>query len=70
MAIQSGSLQTPVTDFNVPGILDGQVTGMDVLDPTENNEKTALLYTDLVPLAIFTLVLALLATRSFHKRLT
>ena len=31
---------------------------------------TALLYTDLVPLAIFTLVLALLATRSFHKRLT
>jgi ABC-2 type transport system permease protein len=31
---------------------------------------TALLYADLVPLAIFTLVLALLATRSFHKRLT
>jgi hypothetical protein len=46
MAIQSGSLQTPVTDFNVPGILDGQVTGMDVLDPTENNEKTALLEDD------------------------
>jgi len=31
---------------------------------------TALLYPDLVPLAIFMLVLALLATRSFHKRLT
>ncbi len=29
----------------------------------------ALLYADLVPLAVFTLVLALLATRSFHKRL-
>ncbi|MBZ5612939.1 MAG: ABC transporter permease [Acidobacteriia bacterium] len=30
---------------------------------------TALLYADLVPLAVFTLVLALLATHSFHKRL-
>ena len=30
---------------------------------------TALLYADLAPLAVFTLVLALLATRSFHKRL-
>jgi ABC-2 type transport system permease protein len=30
---------------------------------------TALLYADLVPLAVFTLVLALLATRAFHKRL-
>jgi len=29
----------------------------------------ALLYTDVVPLAVFTVVLALLATRSFHKRL-
>jgi ABC-2 type transport system permease protein len=29
----------------------------------------SLLYADLVPLAIFTFVLALLATRSFHKRL-
>jgi ABC-2 type transport system permease protein len=28
-----------------------------------------LLYADLVPLAVFTLVLAVLATRSFHKRL-
>jgi hypothetical protein len=46
MAIQSGSLQTPVTDFGVAGILDGQVTGMDVLDPTENNEKTSLLEAD------------------------
>ena len=31
---------------------------------------TGLLYADLVPLAIFTLVLALLATHSFQKRLT
>jgi ABC-2 type transport system permease protein len=30
---------------------------------------TALLYADLIPLAVFTLVLALLANRSFHKRL-
>jgi hypothetical protein len=28
-----------------------------------------LLYADLVPLAVFTLVLAMLATHSFHKRL-
>jgi hypothetical protein len=46
MALQSGSLQTPVTDFNVGGILDGQVTGMDVLDATERNEKTQLLEVD------------------------
>lgn len=31
---------------------------------------SALLYVDLVPLAIFTVVLAALATRSFHKRLS
>ena len=31
---------------------------------------TALLYPDLVPLAVFAFVLALLATRTFHKRLT
>jgi len=31
---------------------------------------TALLYADLVPLAVFTLVLAMLATHSFQKRLT
>jgi ABC-2 type transport system permease protein len=30
----------------------------------------ALLYADLVPLAVFTVVFALLATQSFHKRLT
>jgi len=35
-----------VTDFAVAGILDGQVTAMDVLDPTENNEKTSLLEVD------------------------
>lgn len=31
---------------------------------------TPLLYADLIPLAVFTVVLALLATHSFHKRLT
>ncbi|HEX9352267.1 MAG TPA: hypothetical protein VF933_00380 [Streptosporangiaceae bacterium] len=46
MPLESASLQTPVTDFNVAGILDGRVTGMDVLDPTENNEKTSLLEVD------------------------
>src|SRR5215467_7301460 len=42
MGIQSGSLQTPATDsLGSPNVvLDGKVTGMDVLDPTENNEKT------------------------------
>ena len=30
---------------------------------------TAMLYADLIPLAVFALVLALLATRAFHKRL-
>ncbi len=46
MSLQSGSLQTPVTDFNVGGILDGKVTGMSVLDPTEKNENTSLLEVD------------------------
>jgi len=47
--LQSGSLQTTVTDTGVPDILDGQVTGLDVLDPTENPgnpEKTSLLEVD------------------------
>jgi hypothetical protein len=38
MPLQSSSLETPVTDFGVSGILDGRVLAMDVLDPTENNE--------------------------------
>ncbi len=46
MPLQSSSLQTPATDFGVAGILDGQVTAMDVLDPTESNEKTSLLEVD------------------------
>lgn len=48
MAIQSGALQTPATDnLGSPNsVLDGKVTGMDVLDPTENNEKTTLLEVD------------------------
>jgi len=44
--LRSGSLQTTVTDTGVPKILDGQVTGLDVLDPTENNEQTSLLEVD------------------------
>jgi len=46
MSLESGALQTPVTDFKVPGILDGKVKSMVVLDPTEKNEKTALLEAD------------------------
>jgi hypothetical protein len=48
MSLQSGSLQTPATDsLGTPNaVLDGKVTGMDVLDPTENNEKTSLLEVD------------------------
>ena len=46
MSLQSSSLQTPVTDFSVAGILDGQVTSMEVLDPTEGNERTTLLEVD------------------------
>jgi hypothetical protein len=46
--LQSGSLQTPATDTlgSPNAVLDGKVTGMDVLDPTENNEKTSLLEVD------------------------
>lgn len=43
MALLTGSLQTAATDSRVSGILDGTVTSMDVLDPTEGNEKTSLL---------------------------
>ena len=46
MPLLSSSLQTPVTDFGVAGTLDGQVTAMDVLDPTESNDKTSLLEVD------------------------
>jgi hypothetical protein len=48
MALQSGSLQTPADDIlgSPNALLYGKVTGMDVLDPTENNEKTALLEVD------------------------
>ena len=46
MPLQSGSLQTTATDYFPPGpnpVLWGQVMGMDVLDPTEGDEKTSLL---------------------------
>ncbi len=49
MSLLSSSLQTPATDFNVTGILDGKVTSIDVIDPTENppvGEKTSLLEVD------------------------
>jgi hypothetical protein len=48
MTLLSNGLQTPATDsLGHPNVvLDGNVTGMDVLDPTENNEKTALLEVD------------------------
>jgi hypothetical protein len=46
MPLQSGSLQTTMTDSGLTGFLDGQVTGMDVLDPTEGNEKTSQLEDD------------------------
>src|SRR5215467_5122203 len=46
MSLESGALQTPVTDFGVPGILDGKVKSIAVLDPTEKNERTALLEAD------------------------
>jgi hypothetical protein len=46
MSLESGALQTPATDFGVPGILDGKVKSMVVLDPTEKDEKTALLEAD------------------------
>jgi hypothetical protein len=44
--LRSGSLQTTVTDTGVGNILDGRVTGLDVLGPTEKNEKTSLLEAD------------------------
>jgi hypothetical protein len=46
MSLQSSALQTPATDFGMPGILDGKVTSMVVVDPTEHNEITALLESD------------------------
>ena len=46
MSLESGALQTPVTDFGVTGILDGEVKSMYVLDPTEKYEKTLLLEAD------------------------
>jgi hypothetical protein len=42
MSLQSTSFQTQVTD----DVLHGQVTAMDVLDPTEGNEETSLLEVD------------------------
>ena len=40
------SFQTYATDFAIPGILDAKITGLTVLDPTENNEVTLLLEED------------------------
>ncbi len=44
MALHSQQLQTPLTDL-FPGALNGLITAMDVLDPTEN-EITSLLEVD------------------------
>lgn len=44
--LRSGALQTPATDFPAHGILDGKVTGLKVLDPTEPKEQTSLLEVD------------------------
>lgn len=44
--LPSGSIWTPLTSSGVTGILDGQVTAMDVLDPAEANEKTSLFEED------------------------
>lgn len=47
--LQSSSFQTIETDFYPPGpnpLLNGQVTDLQVLDPTEGNEKTSLLEVD------------------------
>ena len=41
--LRSGALQTPATDFDPQAILNGKVTGLKVLDPTEHTEKTSLL---------------------------
>jgi hypothetical protein len=45
MSLQSGSLQTPASEsLGSPNpVLDGRVTSLDVLDPTNNNRKTSLL---------------------------
>jgi hypothetical protein len=40
------SFQTYATDFGIAGILDAAITGLTVLDPTENNEPTLLLEED------------------------
>src|ERR1035438_1491174 len=40
------SFQTYATDFGIQGILDAKITGLTVLDPTENNEPTLLLEED------------------------
>jgi hypothetical protein len=42
MPLESTAFQTAVTE----DILKGQVTAMDVLDPTEDNERTSLLEAD------------------------
>jgi hypothetical protein len=40
------AFQTYATDFGIPGILDAVITGLTVVDPTENNEPTLLLEED------------------------
>lgn len=40
------SFQTFATDFGIKGILDATITGLTVMDPTENNEATLLVEED------------------------
>ena len=47
MPLESSSFQTPATDFVGGGpVLSGNVLDMQVLDPTEGNERTSLLEVD------------------------
>ena len=47
MPLESSSFQTPATDFAGGGpVLSGNVLDMQVLDPTEGNERTSLLEVD------------------------
>ena len=45
MALANASFQTPADDIGA-GILDGVITGLITLDPTENDEPTVLMETD------------------------
>jgi len=62
--------QMPVVLQWITGILPARYYVSVLKKIFLKGSPATLLYADLVPLAIFTFVLALLATHSFHKRLT